>query len=212
MKGFFITLEGVDGAGKSSHIGHLRDLCESLGHDVVMTREPGGTPVSEALRTMLLTESMHMETETLLMFAARQEHILSVIRPALRAGKVVISDRFTDATYAYQGGGRHFPAARIRVLEDWVQQQLQPDLTLLFDVPLEVARERLLKSREQDRFEREDSEFFERVRNAYHARVNAEPSRFYVVDSSRPKAEITQQLQDKLTAVLALHAAQDQSP
>src|SRR5690606_24812908 len=99
-------------------IGHLRDLCESLGHDVVMTREPGGTPVSEALRTMLLTESMHMETETLLMFAARQEHILSVIRPALRAGKVVISDRFTDATYAYQGGGRHFPAARIRVLED----------------------------------------------------------------------------------------------
>lgn len=210
MKGFFLTLEGVDGAGKSSHIGHLRTLCESLGHEVVMTREPGGTPVSEALRAMLLKESMHMETETLLMFAARQEHILAVIRPALASGKIVISDRFTDATYAYQGGGRHFPTERIRTLEDWVQQQLQPDLTILFDVPLEVARERLEKSREQDRFEREDNEFFERVRNAYHARVNQEPERFFIVDSSRSKPDITQQLQDMLKARLAQHAAQGQ--
>jgi dTMP kinase len=208
MKGFFLTLEGVDGAGKSSHIGHLRELCESLGHEVVMTREPGGTPISEALRAMLLKESMHMETETLLMFAARQEHILSVIGPALASGKIVISDRFTDATYAYQGGGRHFPAQRIQILEDWVQQQLQPDLTILFDVPLEVARERLEKSREQDRFEREDSGFFERVRAAYHARVKADPGRFFIVDSSRPKADITQQLQDMLKTRLAQHAAQ----
>lgn len=208
MKGYFLTLEGVDGAGKSSHIGHLRELCESLGHEVVMTREPGGTPISEALRAMLLKESMHMETETLLMFAARQEHILSVIGPALASGKIVISDRFTDATYAYQGGGRHFPAERIQILEDWVQQQLQPDLTILFDVPLAVARERLEKTREQDRFEREDSGFFERVRAAYHARVNADPARFYIVDSSGPKADITQQLQDMLKTRLAQHAAQ----
>ncbi|AHG64040.1 dTMP kinase [Advenella mimigardefordensis] len=208
MKGFFLTLEGVDGAGKSSHIGHLRELCESLGHEVVMTREPGGTPISEALRAMLLKESMHMETETLLMFAARQEHILSVIAPALASGKIVISDRFTDATYAYQGGGRHFPAERIQILENWVQQQLQPDLTILFDVPLEVARERLEKSREQDRFEREGSAFFERVRAAYHARVSADPGRFYTVDSSRPKADITQQLQDLVKTRLAQHAAQ----
>ncbi len=208
MKGYFLTLEGVDGAGKSSHIGHLRELCESLGHEVVMTREPGGTPISEALRAMLLKESMHMETETLLMFAARQEHILSVIGPALASGKIVISDRFTDATYAYQGGGRHFPAQRIQILEDWVQQQLQPDLTILFDVPLAVARERLEKTREQDRFEREDSGFFERVRAAYHARVKADPTRFFIVDSSRPKTDITQQLQDMLKTRLAQHAAQ----
>ncbi len=198
MKGFFLTLEGVDGAGKSSHIGHLRELCESLGREVVMTREPGGTPIGESLRTMLLNETMHMETETLLVFAARQEHILEVIKPALAAGKIVISDRFTDATYAYQGGGRHFPAERIRVLEDWVQQLLQPDLTILFDVPLEVARERLERSRTQDRFEREDSEFFERVRAAYHARVQAEPSRFHVVDSSRAKTQVRDELQTLL--------------
>ncbi len=210
MKGFFLTLEGVDGAGKSSHIGHLRELCESLGRDVVMTREPGGTPISETLRAMLLTESMHMETETLLMFAARQEHILSVIRPALAAGKIVISDRFTDATYAYQGGGRHFPPERIQVLEDWVQQKLQPDLTILFDVPLEVARERLEKSRDPDRFEREDSGFFERVRDAYLARVSSEPQRFYIVDSSRPKAQIMQQLQDMLRTRLQQHMQQEQ--
>jgi len=207
MKGFFLTLEGVDGAGKSSHIGHLRELCESLGHEVVMTREPGGTPISESLRAMLLSESMHMETETLLMFAARQEHILSVIAPALASGKIVISDRFTDATYAYQGGGRHFPAERIQILEDWVQQHLQPDLTILFDVPLEVARERLEKSREQDRFEREDSGFFERVRAAYHARVSADPERFYTVDSSQPKPETQQQLQEMLKTRLIQHAA-----
>ena len=203
MKGFFLTLEGVDGAGKSSHIGHLRELCESLGREVVMTREPGGTPISESLRSMLLNESMHMETETLLVFAARQEHILEVIKPALAAGKIVISDRFTDATYAYQGGGRHFPAERIRVLEDWVQQLLQPDLTILFDVPLEVARERLERSRTQDRFEREDSEFFERVRAAYHARVRAEPSRFHVVDSSQAKAQVRDELQTLLRTRLS---------
>ena len=208
MKGFFLTLEGVDGAGKSSHISHLRELCESFGNDVIMTREPGGTPLSETLRAMLLSESMHMETETLLMFAARQEHILSVIRPALASGKIVISDRFTDATYAYQGGGRHFPAERIRVLEEWVQQQLRPDLTILFDVPLHVARERLEKSRDPDRFEREDSGFFERVRNAYLARVNEEPERFFVVDSSQPKEQTRQQLQDMLTTRLQQHKEQ----
>ncbi len=208
MKGFFLTLEGVDGAGKSSHISHLRELCESFGNEVVMTREPGGTPLSETLRAMLLSESMHMETETLLMFAARQEHILSVIRPALASGKIVISDRFTDATYAYQGGGRHFPAERIRVLEEWVQQQLRPDLTILFDVPLNVARERLEKSRDPDRFEREDGGFFERVRNAYLTRVNEEPERFFVVDSSQPKEQTRQQLQDMLTTRLQQHKEQ----
>ncbi len=208
MKGFFLTLEGVDGAGKSSHISHLRELCESFGNEVVMTREPGGTPLSETLRAMLLSESMHMETETLLMFAARQEHILSVIRPALASGKIVISDRFTDATYAYQGGGRHFPAERIRVLEEWVQQQLRPDLTILFDVPLNVARERLEKSRDPDRFEREDGGFFERVRNAYLSRVNEEPERFFVVDSSQPKEQTRQQLQDMLTTRLQQHKEQ----
>lgn len=185
--GRFISLEGVDGAGKSSHVGWIADWLRRRGHDVVVTREPGGTDIGEKLRRLILGNPMRIETEALLMFAARQEHVCEVIRPALSTGRWVVSDRFTDASYAYQGAGRGLSAERIAVLEDWVLEGLKPDLTLIFDVPLELARTRLAASQaEWDRFEREGEAFFDRVRKAYHDRARTDPGRVRLIDSSRP--------------------------
>ena len=160
-RGKFITLEGIDGAGKSTHIQYLAELIRGLGHGAVLTREPGGTPLGEKLRALVLSESMHAETETLLMFAARREHITSVIEPVLARGDWVISDRFTDASYAYQGGGRGVSESKIRLLEQWVQGELSPDLTLLFDLDTIAAKARQTKAgRVPDRFEQQKRDFF----------------------------------------------------
>lgn len=194
MSGLFITLEGVDGAGKSSHLEWLASAFRARGRIVRQTREPGGTPLGERLREIVLHEAMHPETEALVMFAARREHIEKVIRPALAAGEVVISDRFTDASFAYQCGGRGLPEARLEVLENWVQGELQPDLTLLFDVPTEVAAARLASAREPDRFEREQGEFHARVRAAYLRRAASHPMRIRVIDGSRTLDEVRGQL------------------
>ncbi|KAI3594526.1 Thymidylate kinase [Cupriavidus sp. U2] len=184
MRGRFITFEGIDGAGKSTHIewvaGRLRERAT-----VVTTREPGGTPLGEDLRGLLLHRKMDLETEALLMFAARREHIAEVIEPALARGDWVISDRFTDATFAYQGGGRGLPRERLEVLEQWVQGDLQPDLTLLFDVPLETAAQRLASAREPDKFEAESRAFFARTRAEYLRRAAQAPGRFRVIDATR---------------------------
>lgn len=194
MRGLFITLEGVDGAGKSSHLDWLADWFRQRGRTVRMTREPGGTAVGERLREIVLHEAMHPDTEALVMFAARREHIAQVIRPALAAGEVVISDRFTDASFAYQCGGRGLPEARLAVLETWVQEDLQPHLTLLFDVPPEVAAARLANAREPDRFEREQADFHRRVRDAYLRRARQYANRICVIDGSLGLNEVRQQL------------------
>ena len=195
ITGKFITLEGIDGAGKSTHLEWLRETLEQRGHEVVVTREPGGTPLGEALRGLLLNHHMHLETEALLMFASRREHLAEVIVPALQQGKWVISDRFTDASFAYQGGGRGIDEARLRILEEWVQQGLQPDLTLLFDVPLEVARQRLSANAALDRFEQEQQDFFQRVREAYLRRAKQFPERIRVIDSARTLPVIRAELE-----------------
>lgn len=194
MFGKFITLEGIDGAGKSTHLGWMRDWLREMAIEHVITREPGGTPLGEKLRELLLHHDMHLETETLLMFAGRREHIAEVILPALQSGAWVVSDRFTDATFAYQGGGRGLGIERIEVLEHWVQSGLQPDLTLLFDVPLEVSSERLAKTRVLDRFEQEQQDFHQRVRNCYLERARRDPARIKLIDSTRPIDVIQQQL------------------
>ena len=199
--GKFITFEGIDGAGKSTHISYVADLLHARGHTVITTREPGGTLLGEHLRQLLLNEKMHLETEALLMFAARREHLAQVIEPALARGDWVISDRFTDATFAYQGGGRQLSLDKLKVLEQWVHPQLQPDLTLLFDVPLEVARERLNASRTPDKFEQEEQAFFAATRAEYLRRAQEFSQRFRIIDSSRPIAEIHQVL-DKLIETL----------
>jgi dTMP kinase len=184
VRGKFITLEGVDGAGKSTHLAWLAERLRKGGREVVVTREPGGTPLGERLRELLLSEPMHIETETLLMFAARREHLARVIEPALQAGRWVLSDRFTDATFAYQGGGRGLSRDRIAALEQWVHGDLQPDLTFYFDLPVEIARQRLAGTQSAlDRFERENAGFFERVRSAYLARAAADPGRIKVIDA-----------------------------
>lgn len=183
--GLFISFEGIDGAGKSTHISFVQDLLTQRDIQVVTTREPGGTPLGERLRSLLLTEKMHLETEALLMFASRREHIAQVIQPALDTGTWVISDRFTDATFAYQGGGRKLDINKLNVLEQWVHPHLQPDLTLLFDVPIEVARARLDATRTLDKFEQEKSDFFSDTRNEYLRRVAEFPHRFRVIDSTR---------------------------
>jgi len=198
MRGKFITFEGIDGAGKSTHIPWLAERIAArlpAGAKVVATREPGGTPLGEDLRQLLLHRKMHLETEALLMFAARREHIAEVIEPALARGDWVLSDRFTDATFAYQGGGRGMPAERLEVLEQWVQGSLQPDLTLLFDVPLETAAERLAGAREPDKFEAESRAFFARTRDAYLRRASQSPGRFRVIDSTRSIDEIRVELE-----------------
>ena len=186
----FITLEGIDGAGKSTHLNWLAERLRSQGKNVLVTREPGGTPLGEALRELLLHQAMHLETEALLMFAARREHLEKVIIPALHEGTWVISDRFTDASFAYQGGGRGLDESKLKILEQWVQQDLQPDLTLLFDVTLEVSRKRLSSNASLDRFEQEKQDFFQRVRDAYLKRAAQFPERIRVIDSGRALNEI----------------------
>jgi dTMP kinase len=199
-KGKFITLEGIDGAGKSTHLAWLENALRTAGIDTLTTREPGGTPLGETLRGILLSTPMHPDTETLLMFASRCEHVAQVIAPALSRGQWVISDRFSDASFAYQGGGRGQGDARLAEIEGWTLGEFQPDLTLLFDVPLEVSRDRLSASRELDRFEQEQQDFFARVREAYLRRAQRYPQRLRVIDSTRPleviRAELGQILRE----------------
>jgi dTMP kinase len=196
VKGKFITFEGIDGAGKSSHVSWLAELLRARGKVVHVTREPGGTELGEKLRTLLLNERMHLETETLLMFAARREHLAQLIEPALARGEWVVCDRFSDATYAYQGGGRGLDRAKFLALEHWVHEHLQPDLTLLFDLPLDVARERIvLAGRVLDKFEQERVDFHERVRQAYLERAHGNPSRVRVVDANHSLDEIRKTLE-----------------
>lgn len=184
-RGKFITLEGMDGAGKSTHIPDIVNQLKTSGREVVCTREPGGTPLGEDLREILLHKSMHPETETLLMFAARREHIANVIAPALAKGAYVISDRFTDATYAYQAGAKGVPAEKVNLLETWVQGNLQPDVTILFDVPVEISLKRLATARTPDKFERENVDFFEKLRNAYLERAKKDAARFRIINANQ---------------------------
>jgi dTMP kinase len=202
VQGKFITLEGVDGAGKSTHLDWIAGRLEAAGRKVVVTREPGGTPLGEELRKLLLAQAMHLETETLLMFAARREHLDQVILPALAEGRWVLSDRFTDATFAYQGGGRGLDLGRIESLENWVHQGLQPDLTLVFDLSVEEAkRRRLAATAAPDRFEQENLDFFARVRAVYLARAVRYPQRMRLIDASQTVAEIRQSLEEILLSI-----------
>lgn len=202
-RGKFISFEGIDGAGKSTHIPSAAELLRARGHTVLCTREPGGTPLGEKLRELLLHEKMHLETEALLMFASRREHLAQVIEPALERGEWVISDRFTDASFAYQGGGRRLALAKLTALEQWVHPHLQPDLTLLFDVPLEVARKRLDACREPDKFEREQTEFFLATRQEYLRRAAEFPQRIHVIDSTRPFPEVQREVEQLLLGLAA---------
>lgn len=186
LKARFISFEGIDGAGKSSHIDAVAQALRESGHRVTLTREPGGTPLAEQLRALFLHQAMDALTEALLVFAARRDHLVSCIEPALARGDVVLCDRFTDATFAYQGAGRGFDLAQLSQLEQWVQQGRQPDLTLWFDVPPAVAAARRAAAREPDRLEREDEAFFDRVRSGYAARLAAQPGRFARIDADAP--------------------------
>jgi dTMP kinase len=188
--GRFVTFEGIDGAGKSSHIEALADWARARGAEVVLTREPGGTPLAERLRDLFLHEAMDPLTEALLVFAARRDHLRLVIEPALARGATVLCDRFTDATFAYQGGGRGFDEAVLAQLEDWVQQGRQPDLTLWFDLdPTEAARRRAAV-RSADRLEREDESFFTRVRDGYAQRARVTPARFARIDAAQTREAV----------------------
>ena len=205
----FITLDGIDGAGKTTQLNVIRDWFAAQALPVLFTREPGGTPLGEALRDLLLNPEtqVSLHTETLLMFAARRQHLDDVILPALARGVSVVSDRFTDATFAYQGGGRGLPDAEIEALENWVQGSLKPDLTILLDVPLEVSLQRIERSREKDRFEREAADFFTRVRSAYLRRAAAAPERYAVVDSNRDKAVVRAEIEQVLNGVFGVDEA-----
>lgn len=197
-KGRFITFEGIDGAGKTTHMDALEQAWQQAGREVVRTREPGGTPLAEKLRGLFLHDAMDPLTEALLVFGARRDHIQTVIKPALARGAWVLCDRFTDATFAYQGGGRGFDLHVLGTLEAWVQEGLQPDLTLLFDLSPAVAAERLSAARQPDRFESQDQAFFERVRGAYLARQQAQPARFALIQADQPQAEVAAQIQSAL--------------
>lgn len=210
-RGCFISLEGLDGAGKSTHVPWLVDQLKARGLPVLCTREPGGTPLGEQLRQMLLETSMHLKTETLLMFAARCEHVHAVILPALEAGQWVVCDRFTDASYAYQGGGRQLGESAVHALEQWAIPGIKPDRTWLFDVPLEVARERLTRSRQLDRFEQEGEAFFQRTRQAYHQRVQQQPQRFHLVDSTLPIEVVRARLTTEIDALVHRHGSNHNS-
>jgi dTMP kinase len=205
LKPLFITVEGIEGAGKSSNIVFTENLLRSHGHDVLLTREPGGTLLGEELRALLLGhkhDGMHDLTELLLMFAARAEHLHGKILPALEAGKWVICDRFTDATYAYQGGGRQLDTAAISTLESLVQGSRRPDLTLLLDLPVETGLTRAAKRSEPDRFERQKLEFFQRVREAYLEIARQQPARVKVIDASPELDQVQQQISDIMTPYL----------
>ena len=202
--GRFVCLEGIDGAGKSSHLEPLAERWRSRGHEVLLTREPGGTALAEALRSLVLQQPMDALTEALLIFAARRDHLQRLIEPALARGAVVLCDRFTDATFAYQGAGRGFDEAVLRALEGWVQARpgglLQPDLTLWFDLDPEIAAARVAGARAPDRFEREDADFFQRVAEGYRRRVAAEPQRFVRIDADRPREQVAAQMEAALAA------------
>lgn len=198
-RGKFITFEGIDGAGKSSHIAGVSNVIRSHGLTVVSTREPGGTPLGEKLRELLLHETMHLETEALLMFAARREHLIEVIEPALERGDWVVCDRFSDATYAYQGGGRGLDKTKFEVLEQWVHGHLQPDLTFLFDLPTAVAENRIAaQGRELDRFEQERSDFHVRVRQAYLERAASSSGRICIINADQSLEIIKKQVEETL--------------
>ena len=194
MPGRFITFEGIDGAGKSSHIEALAAGLRERGHQVVVTREPGGTPLAERIRELVLHAPMDALTETLLVFAARRDHLAEQIEPALARGATVLCDRFTDATFAYQGGGRGFDLAVLKQLERWVQQGRQPDVTFWFDLGAELAAQRRQAARSPDRFEQQDEAFFERVRAGYAARRDEQPQRFAVIDASRERDAVWAQI------------------
>lgn len=198
----FISLEGIDGAGKTTHLQWIADYLRTQGVNVVLTREPGGTPLGESLRDLLLREPMHIDTEALLMFAARREHIAQVISPALMRGDWVVSDRFTDASFAYQCGGRGIAESRLQVLEAWVQQGLQPDLTLLFDVEVAIAHQRVRTHSQPDRFEQEQLDFFERVRGMYLQRAAQYPARFGIVRTDQSIEAIRNELTTLLQPLL----------
>jgi dTMP kinase len=204
-RGKFITFEGIDGAGKTTHLAWFRERLEahivSSGRAVVMTREPGGTGLGESLREILLHRKMDLETEALLMFAARREHLAEVIEPALARGDWVLSDRFTDATFAYQGGGRGLPRDKLEALERWVQGGFQPDLTVLFDLAPDTASERRSATREPDRFESESDAFFTRTRAEYIRRAEEAPYRFAIIDSSQSIPEIQKRLEDIISTL-----------
>ena len=201
MRGRFITFEGGEGAGKSSNVQLTAAFLRERGVEVVVTREPGGTPLAEDIRNLLLAprdEVMQADTELLLMFAARAQHVGALIRPALARGAWVLSDRFVDASYAYQGGGRGLSMTRIAELEKLVLAELRPDLTLLFDVPVDIGLARAGKRGDLDRIEREDMAFFQRIRDTYLSRAAAEPERFQVLDAAAPLAEVQKQLLNTL--------------
>lgn len=204
-RGKFITFEGIDGAGKTTHLGWFRERLEhkvaSSGRSVVMTREPGGTPLGEQIREIVLHQKMDLETEALLMFALRRQHLAEVIEPALARGDWVLSDRFTDATFAYQGGGRGLPRDKLETLERWVQGGFQPDLTVLFDLAPEIASERRSAARDPDRFESESTAFFNRTRAEYLRRAEEAPYRFAIIDSAQSITQIQRRLEE-LIAVL----------
>ena len=207
MKPRFITLDGIDGAGKSTNLAVMKAWFEKHQLPVLFTREPGGTPAGEALREILLNPATQvgLRTETLLMFAARQQHLETVILPALKNGTHVVSDRFTDATFAYQGGGRGVPLQDIATLEHWVQGDFRPDLTLLLDVPLEVSMARISQTREKDRFEQEAAEFFNRVREVYLQRATKQPERYAVIDSSQSLDAVKTQIETALDSHFGLN-------
>jgi dTMP kinase len=197
----FITLEGIEGLGKSTNLDFIADLCQQAGHDVVVTREPGGTPAAEAIREFILQrshEDLSDLAELMLMFAARAEHLTGLIRPALARGATVICDRFSDASFAYQGGGRGLPMASIATLRDLVQNDLRPDLTILLDAPLEVSAARMAARDYQDRFEQEKLEFFGRVKQAYLDIARQEPARVKIVDADQPLEQVQKMIKQLL--------------
>ncbi len=197
----FITLEGIEGVGKTSNRDYIRALLEDSGQQCVVTREPGGTPLGESLRGLLLQhsdEQMSDDAELLMMFAARAEHIKKIIQPALDAGQYVLCDRFTEATYAYQGGGRQLDVSKIADLESWVQGALRPDLTIILDAPVEIGRERAGKRSAPDRIEQEKNDFFDRVRNAYLDLAKQHPERICTVDASLTLEQVQQQIKQQL--------------
>jgi dTMP kinase len=201
MSGLFITLEGIEGLGKSTNLKFMAELCQQAGHDVVVTREPGGTPAAEAIREFILQrshEDLSDLAELMLMFAARAEHLTGLIRPALARGATVICDRFSDASFAYQGGGRGLPMASIATLRDLVQNDLRPDLTILLDAPLEVSAARMAARDYQDRFEQEKLEFFGRVKQAYLDIAREEPARVKIVDADQPLEQVQKTIKQLL--------------
>ena len=196
-KGLFITLEGIEGAGKSTVVDFIEDFLTKEGHDVIKTREPGGTVIGEQIREILLKNenyTLTYDTELLLVFSARAQHIQEVILPALSLGKIILCDRFTDASYAYQGGGRGIDASRINLLEKWVQGDLRPNLTLLFDLDVSIGMQRTKKRSDADRFEQEEINFFEKIRNTYLERAKNEPQRFRIINSASSLENVKEQI------------------